>query len=246
VKVIYGKNDTAGKNISRALSDQFAVETKEIEYHPVFYNYPEREIGAAKGELIIIPSQHKSEKNIRSLTVHAAGNFDSSELGGFKQKMSPYDARMARSILMNISKYGSGLGYEITYEATHHGPFSENPIIFVEIGSSEKEYGDADIGYVMARSIYEAFDEESEIYCALGGLHYPGKFTRIALKQGISIGHIASKHRFNEINQNILKEMMAKTPGASGFFIEEKSFNSEQRRKLEDMLDELSFAYKLV
>ena len=118
MKVVYGSDDVAGRNISYFLEKNFSVDVTELGDHPVYHDYPEREVNAAKGELIIIPSQHKSMKNVRSLTVHAAGNFDTNDLGGEKNKMAPYDARYARGVLLNITKYAKGLDYQVTYEAT--------------------------------------------------------------------------------------------------------------------------------
>lgn len=246
MKVLFGKGDLAGRNIGNILHDTFSIAIDSIDEHPIYINYPERKIGAARGETIIILSQHKSEKNVRSLTVHAAGNFDTNDFGGFINKMAPYDARMARSILVNVNKYGKGSGYQITYEATHHGPFSDNPLIFVEIGSTDKEYNDKDAAYIVARSIHEAFDEDAEIYCGIGGIHYSGKFTKIALNQNAAIGHIASKYRFNSLSTSAIKEMAAKTSGVQGFLVEDKSFNSSQKAKIAQVMDELSFEYRII
>ncbi|MCL5930519.1 MAG: D-aminoacyl-tRNA deacylase [Candidatus Thermoplasmatota archaeon] len=246
MKVVYGSDDVAGRNISYFLEKNFSVDVTELGDHPVYHDYPEREVNAAKGELIIIPSQHKSMKNVRSLTVHAAGNFDTNDLGGEKNKMAPYDARYARGVLLNITKYAKGLDYQVTYEATHHGPFSENPIVFVEIGSSDIEYGDRDVGYLVARSIYESFDEDAEVYCGIGGLHYSSKFTKIAVGEKIAIGHIASKYRFAALTPDALLEMYNKTLGAQGFLIENKSFDSLQKNSLKKMLDSVSLSYKFV
>lgn len=246
VKIICGREDTAGQNICSSLREQFSLDSVVLEDHPVYHNYPERDVSVKKGELIIVPSRHSSERRVKSLTVHAAGNFDSNNLGGFKYKMSPYNASIARSILRNLKKYGSGLGYEITYEATHHGPFSENPLIFVEIGSTEEEYKDKEAGSIVARSIFEAKNEEAETYCGIGGIHYSMKFTKIALNESIAIGHIASKYRFESLSAGVLKEMMEKTPGSKGFLIEGKSFNSMQKSGIKDMLDDLSFSYRIV
>ena len=33
---------------------------------------------------------------------------------------------------------------------------------------------------MMARAIYESYDEEAEIYCGIGGMHYSSKFTKMA------------------------------------------------------------------
>lgn len=246
MKIIYGKDDVAGKNISHFLEKNFSVEVFGLDKHPIYHDYPERDVNAKNGELIIIPSQHKSLKNVSSLTVHAAGNFDTNDYGGVKNKMSPYGAKHARGILLNISKYGKDTNFEITYEATHHGPYSENPLIFVEIGSTVGEYSDKNIGYIMARAIYESFDEEAEVYCGIGGLHYSRKFTSLALKEGIAVGHIASKYRFPSITSESLTEMIRKTPDSQGFLIESKSFDSLQKNSLKKMMDAQSFNYKFV
>ena len=246
MKVVYGNDDVAGKNISYFLEKNFSVDVIGLNEHPIYHDYPEKDANAKKDELIIIPSQHKSLKNIRSLTVHAAGNFEANEYGGAKNKMTRYDAKYARGVLLNINKYSKGMNFEVTYEATHHGPYSENPLIFVEIGSSDLEYGDKEIGYMMARSIYESFDEDAEIYCGIGGLHYSSKFTKMAIDEGIALGHIASKYRFASLTSNSLKEMFQKTIGAKGFLIENKSFDSLQKNSLKKLLDSESFTYKFV
>jgi len=246
VKIICGRDDIAGRHICEILEKNFSVPFTALDKHPIYHDYPEKEINAGRGELIVIPSQHKSLKEVRSLTVHAAGNFGTNDLGGLRWKMCPYDARFARGVLLNLHKYGKDLGYEITYEATHHGPYSENPIVFVEIGSTEKEYRDREASYVVARSIYEAYDEEADIYCGIGGLHYSSKFTKQALFGGIAIGHIASKHRFQEISGDVLREMMDKSPGARGFLIEEKSFSSEQRKSLVGLMKSQGYEYLLI
>ena len=246
VKVVYGSDDVAGSNISYFLEKNFSVDAVPLREHPIYHDYPERVANAGKGELIIIPSQHKSLKNIRSLTVHAAGNFDTNEYGGERNKMTLCDAKYARGVLLNINKYAKDLGFEVTYEATHHGPYSENPLLFVEIGSSEMEYGDKEIGYLMARSIYESFDEEASIYCGIGGMHYSGKFTKIAISESVAFGHIASKYRFASLTPDILSEMYQKTIGAEGFLIEGKSFDSLQKNSLKKMLDSRSFNYRFV
>ncbi|MCL4333210.1 MAG: D-aminoacyl-tRNA deacylase [Candidatus Thermoplasmatota archaeon] len=246
MKVIYGKDDVAGSNISYFLERNFSVDVIPLDEHPIYHDFPEKVANAKAGELIIVPSQHKSLKNIRSLTIHSAGNFDTDDYGGRKFKMAPTDARFARGVLLNVNKYGRNLGFEITYEATHHGPYSENPLLFVEIGSSEMEYGDRDIGYLMARSIYESYDEEATVQCGIGGTHYSSKFTNLALKEGIAFGHIASKYRFASITPDSLSEMFNKTIGAEGFLIDGKSFDSLQKNSIKKMLESRSFSYRFV
>ncbi len=246
MKIVTGIDDAAGLNMASYLRKYFGLDVIELETHPVFAEHIERLLNADKNELIIVLSKHSSEKGVRSLTVHPTGNFDTNDLGGEKYKMSYYNARFARSILLNAQKYSQGMDYQVTYEATHHGPYSDNPLIFVEIGSTDIEYNDKDAGLVMARSVFESYEDDVDVKCGIGGLHYATKFTSIAFKDNIAIGHIASKYRINAINNQILKEMMDKTIGCSGFLVEEKSFNSMYRNMLKEKLEEMNFSYKFV
>ncbi len=246
MKIVAGKDDQAGMNMASFIRKDFGMDVMEVDGHPVFLEHIEKIIKAREGELIIVLSKHSSEKKVRSLTVHPVGNFDTNDLGGEKFKMSYYDARFARSILMNVHKYSQGMDYEVTYEATHHGPYSDNPIIFVEIGSTEIEYGDRDAGLIMARSVNEAYEDDVDVLCGIGGLHYATKFTSLAMKENVAMGHIASKYRINAISTQILEEMMRKSIGCSGFVVEEKSFNSQYRKNLKEKLDELSYKYRFI
>jgi D-aminoacyl-tRNA deacylase len=246
MKFVCGKDDKAGRNIAEFLENNFGKKVIFVEKHPVFMDYLENEIGAEKGETIIMLSKHQSEKKIRSLTVHPAGNFDTNDLGGLKFKMSPYDARLSRSILSNIKNYAINLDYEVTYEATHHGPISENPLIFVEIGSTDIEYEDKDAGLVIARALSEASPEADDVKCGIGGPHYSRRFTSLATNDGIAIGHIASKYRFASINEGLLREMYVKSIGCSGFIVEAGSFNSLQKKALTDKLDLTGYSYNFI
>lgn len=246
MKIVTGSDDLAGMNMAYFLKKDFGMDVIELNKHPVFAEQIEDVIGAGRGELIVILSKHSSEKKVRSLTVHPAGNFDTNDLGGEKFRMCPYNARFARSILLNIHKYSEGMDYEVTYEATHHGPFSSNPIIFVEIGSTDVEYVDRDAGLIMARSVFEAYEDDADVKCGIGGLHYATKFTHIALRENIAMGHIAPKYRLNALNSQVIEEMKNKTIDCKGFLIEQKSFNSVGRKNLMEKMEELSLDYRFI
>ena len=103
-----------------------------------------------------------------------------------------------------------------------------------------------EIGYMMARAIYESYGEEAEIYCGIGGMHYSSKFTKMAINEGLAFGHIASKYRFASLTPDSLNEMFQKSTGAQGFLIENKSFDSLQKNSLKKMLDSKSLNYRFV
>ena len=93
----------------------------------------------------IFLSRHYAESGIPSLTVHTTGNFtDEPVLGGRPQRGGRGEPRPPEE-LPSCAQQAEGRleGYEITIEATHHGPTSlKKPVLFVELGSSEKNWGD--------------------------------------------------------------------------------------------------------
>ncbi|MGD1055698.1 MAG: D-aminoacyl-tRNA deacylase, partial [Nitrososphaerales archaeon] len=89
----------------------------------------------------IFLSRHSAESGIASLTAHTTGNFsDEVKFGGAAKELGRSDPSLLKNYLISLSKRKERLGgYEITMEATHHGPTSLlKPVLFVEVGSSEK------------------------------------------------------------------------------------------------------------
>ena len=86
----------------------------------------------------IFLSTHRAESGIPSLTVHTTGNFTDKEvLGARPREVGAIDPDLQKNYLVALNDRRSQLeGYEITIEATHHGPTSlRRPVLFVELGS---------------------------------------------------------------------------------------------------------------
>ncbi len=93
----------------------------------------------------IFLSTHRSESGIPSLTVHTTGNFTDKEvLGARPREVGAIDPDLQKNYFIALNERRSRLdGYEITIEATHHGPTSlRRPVLFVELGSSENQWRD--------------------------------------------------------------------------------------------------------
>ena len=100
-------------------------------------------------EEIIFLSRHSAASGKASLTVHPIGVawLDDTEslerYGGKARRCSPPSQRIAR-IYRNLLAYTQRRDlidtFEVTMEATHHGPFCDIPTCFVEIGSDEKTW----------------------------------------------------------------------------------------------------------
>jgi len=97
-------------------------------------------------EGVVVASRHRSEKGKPTLTVHAPGNPTSkAQYGGRPEELAwAWPERMRNALRkLDETKNGLSINYEVSLEATHHGPTQLNvPVWFVEIGGLEKYWKD--------------------------------------------------------------------------------------------------------
>jgi len=105
----------------------------------------------------IILSRHSGGKP--SLTVHYTGNpGPRTELGGRPWELSytwpRLHAALIRTYRIVAEEHGLTRKFQVVLETTHHGPTSlKKPLVFIEIGSSEKEWGRRDAHRAMAETV---------------------------------------------------------------------------------------------
>lgn len=141
-------------------------------------------------EEIIFLSKHFSAVGKTALTVHPIGipwQTENSRSGGIPGKCSPPSHRIAplyRSMYEELKR--REMSIDISLEVTHHGPIANLPVCFVEIGSTEADWGVPSSGEiwaeVLARNLLiipSDFDENSDnelssgvVVVSLGGGHY--------------------------------------------------------------------------
>src|SRR4030042_5193910 len=94
--------------------------------------------------LIVFISRHSSASGTPTLSVHTPGNFGAAELGGLPRTVSVSPATTMQTALKALMRINQEmqLGYEVSYECTHHGPSLSVPSMFVELGSSEQQWSD--------------------------------------------------------------------------------------------------------
>jgi len=100
---------------------------------------------------------------------------------------------------------------EIDIEATHHGPHINKPSIFVEIGSSEKEWINPEYGKRIAEAIQKVFTmevKEIETCIVLGGGHYNQTAKKILSKTEFGVSHMCPKYNLEYFTEEILEEAM--------------------------------------
>lgn len=115
------------------------------------------------GDFIIFASRHKSKSMIPSILTHAPGNWNSdNKLGGKPNSLSFTSALMLKYAYNNLMKQNElkNLEWAVDLEVDHHGPTElHNPIIFMELGSSESNWsnkmGAAAVGDAIIETIYD-------------------------------------------------------------------------------------------
>ena len=116
---------------------------------------------------LLFLSKHVAASGKPSLTIHPIGipwQLENSRSGGIPGKCSPPNYRMAslyRQLMATSSSSSSSSSslnnFEITLEATHHGPYCDKPSCFLEIGSSENEWNIKEFGDIWAETIEAHF-----------------------------------------------------------------------------------------
>ncbi|MDP8012155.1 MAG: D-aminoacyl-tRNA deacylase [Thermoplasmata archaeon] len=188
-------------------------------------------------ENIIVASKHRSESGMRSLTVHPIGNFGRADLGGKDKTLVSVNANYMTGALLKLNEIGKDINYNISYEATHHGPYLSTPTFFIEIGSNYEEWNDQNSGKIIAETIIKTEKTNDEIAIGIGGGHYTPRFTKLALTKKISFGHMAPKYAAEKIDLEMLLQMKEKC-NAKYLIMEKKDLSGKERKRIEDLLDQ--------
>ena len=162
-------------------------------------------------------SRHSAESGIASLTGHTTGNFSrEAKFGGVGGELGLADPGLLKDYMMALwERKGKAPGYEVTLEATHHGPTSlAKPVLFVELGSSEKYWGDKQAAAVVAEALVHALSNRriwDKVAIGFGGTHYPAKFNEAVTTGDIAVSFIAPKYALAEVDEKMVGQMIQRT-----------------------------------
>lgn len=252
ILIVASKLDKAGTKITTQLSQfgqfKFYLCDKEIIYTE---NLDMEKIN--EHDFIIFASKHKSESKQKTLSVHAPGNWRLAEFGGEKNKVCRSSALFSKLLFEKLNENAKKFhldDYQVTMEATHHGPLIDKPCVFIEIGPSETEWNDTKAAFVVARTISEAITDFKEnpyreIAIAIGGGHYCPGFNKIQAKSNMAISHVIPQYAF-PLTEEMIKEAIEKTEEELDWvLLDWKGLGtSEQRQEIVEMLERLYVNYK--
>jgi len=165
----------------------------------------------------IFLSRHAAESGIASLTAHTTGNFSAeAKFGGEGRQLARADPGLLKNYFVTLwKKRGKVKDYEITMEATHHGPTSlQKPVLFVELGSSEKYWGDKEAAGVVGEALIQSLTQKaiwSKIALGFGGMHYPEKFTKMTIEEDVAFSFVAPKYALEHIDEAMFGQMIQRT-----------------------------------
>jgi D-aminoacyl-tRNA deacylase len=165
----------------------------------------------------IFLSRHSAESGIASLTAHTTGNFSTeAKFGGAGKELGRSDPSLLKNYLAALWKHRDEVkGYEITMEATHHGPTAlQKPVLFVELGSSEKYWGDSKAAGVVGKALMESLTEKSiwsRVAVGFGGTHYPEKFTKLLIEGDLAFAFVAPKYALENIDERMVGQMLQRS-----------------------------------
>jgi D-aminoacyl-tRNA deacylase len=165
----------------------------------------------------IFLSTHRAESGIPALTAHTTGNFSSeAEVGGNGKELGRVDPALLKNYLRALAARKEEVkGYDITMEATHHGPTSlQKPVMFVELGATEKEWKDKQAATVIGEALLKSLTEKeiwSKVALGFGGTHYPRKFTEMSIESDLAFSFVAPKHALEHVDEAMFGQMLHRT-----------------------------------
>jgi D-aminoacyl-tRNA deacylase len=200
-------------------------------------------------EYYVFASRHRSESGEKTLTVHTPGNLtDKAMIGGRPKELAFCNANAMKVALIELRKARDEmkLDYKVSLEATHHGPSElKKPVLFVEVGSSEEEWNDANAVKAVARAALKAAENDKifEKAVGVGGNHYAPIHTKAMLDSKIAIGHIIPSYAINELEREVFIQAIEKTYASFGF-LDWKGMRKGQRDKMLKFSSELNLELK--
>ncbi len=236
--ILYSRRDKAAVNIKSILEDDYDV-SNLLAVDDVLHL---ESLDRSHETLCIVASKHSSKSGKPCLTCHSPGNYSNADYGGNPRELSYAPAFYLQKALQLLEEKQrrEGVNYEVSFECTHHGPTGlEQPVFFVEVGSTEKEWRDLVACSLVAEVINELFSYEpvkgNKVAIGLGGGHYCRKFTEI---KDYAIGHICPRHNLPFLDEVMLGEMVSKTlPAPDVALIEWKGMGREKKRVMDLLVD---------
>jgi len=161
----------------------------------------------------IFLSKHASKTETPALTCHSMGNFSEALFGGKPRQVAIPHPHLQKSFMQALwAKRRDFAKFEITIEATHHGPTALNrPALFIEVGTTEKQWNDKMLCGSVARIVEEVMSKtpkNHDVAICFGGTHYPKKFTKELIDGQYALGTVIPKHALGFVDGELFSHIL--------------------------------------
>lgn len=205
-------------------------------------------------DLAVFISRHSSQSGKPTLSVHVPGNFGVAEFGGLPGTVSVAPGLAMQSALKTLFRQNEllHLGYDVSYECTHHGPSLNVPSMFVELGSSSVQWEDTQAASAVAYAALEAiatFEVNASFpsVIGVGGTHYNQKFTKMSLSGEAVFGHMFAKYAASLFSVEMLRQCIKKTlENVVLAVLDWKGIKSEDKQIVISALQEVGLPFRKV
>lgn len=176
-------------------------------------------------DAILVASRHRAESGRPALTVHPIGNWGAADFGGYPGRLTPAAPVLMGRVLRRLHAEAAGLRHQVTFEATHHGPHLDTPTAYVEIGTDERAWEDADLGRRVGRAILAAAEpgvgDDAPVLVLIGGSHYAPRANDLVRHGRANIGHILPAYALERgVSAQTVLEAIERTPGCQGYHLD--------------------------
>ncbi len=213
---------------------------------------------ALDSKLYIFASRHRSASGTPALLIHPTGNWSKITLGGNENELSYTSGWVLKQGLYELQGKKDEYNLEefkVDLEVTHHGPTNLNtPLIYMELGSSEKYWKNESAALAVGESIINTAikfinksDFKEDCFVGFGGNHYAYRFHKHLMEnEKAYVSHMAAKHTLDFLTKERILEAFQKTLEKPNIaLIDKKGATSPQRKKIIEILDEIEKEYVL-
>lgn len=254
IALVLSSLDPAGQTVKAALLSRFGAKVTNFKFDgEVVHELPlpskhslrlytisrepvhaEEIDSAIHADLLIFATRHASKKGVPMLSVHAPGNWGAAELGGRPRQLGIAPASLLKACFAALATQHPA-GYDVVLECTHHGPYLEKPAMFIELGSSERNWLDQAAATAIANALHSALSTEapkSTVAVGLGGPHHCPNFRKIALGTDIAFSHICASWALSFLDHTMLEQALSRsTEPASLVIVDWKGLGSAPERE---------------
>lgn len=239
------RDDPAGHNMAKFLSKEM-TQDGEI-FHGKYYDLiiiPTPAISADWLEEkynydgFIFLSKHAAESGVLALTCHSTGNFSEAKFGGNTRQVAIPYPDIQKAYLQILKKNQSQFSdFQITIEATHHGPTAlKKPSIFIEIGTTEKQWTDENLCQRVAKLVHKVLSNDipkNPVALCFGGTHYPTKFTNELLDGKYALGTVIPKHALDNLDEELFSHIISQNNMAEAALLDWNGLGPNKQKVLD-------------